>query len=483
MGASVSSNVTKLVTNAIVRTSNEIIESAHATQNQSIIISVKDTEGNVEISSNTIKQTATVSMSGLVDALNNSENNIKLDQQIAQMAKAIISGLNLAQLADANNTVDSLIKTCIEVKNVTTQQCMIANMQNINLAVEGTKGNVSIVENDIGELASSIQSCVVKAVENNKTLQDLTSTIKQASTSEAKGLSLAMIGLIIIAMALTGVGGIYAGNKIIFPAVLLGSIVSFVLYFQWTSREISSYSFVGNTISESNDCSISKSVGELENIGSAKSASENCQNDTTCSAYEWYNGQAVYYKNIKIGDACKSYYFGGSHKDNSEIIKQIVFKKGARNPTKTDVANAWLNTSDGSFWVFGLQTGTYVGDGNGEGWNKKDNFEKRPNRTIDWGEGLPSTITSQADGDVWIDYKNPSLLKIYTYTFIQGSGLQWRSIKTIQGVGPIINSNVEKSKSVGFAIENKKSWLLYLAVGLLIVGIIGLAFTNGMFKK
>ncbi len=29
---------------------------------------------------------------------------------------------------------------------------------------------------------------------------------------------------------------------------------------------------------------------------------------------------------------------------------------------------------------------------------------KDANRTIDWGDGPPSTITSQAEGDVWIDY-------------------------------------------------------------------------------
>ncbi len=64
-------------------------------------------------------------MVDFLQALNNSDNNIKLDQQIAQMAKAVISGLNLAQLADANNTVDSLIKTCIEIKNITSSQCMM----------------------------------------------------------------------------------------------------------------------------------------------------------------------------------------------------------------------------------------------------------------------------------------------------------------------------------------------------------------------
>ncbi len=423
------------------------------------------------------------------------------------MAKAVISGLNLAQLADANNTVDSLIKTCIEIKNITTQQCMMNTSQKINVLVEGTKGNVSIVNNEISQLATSIQSCVEKAASNNKNLQDISSSIQQAATSEAKGLSLAMIALIIVAMGLTGVGGVYAGGKIIFPAVLIGSIVSFVLYFQWTVREISSYSFVQNTLSESADCSIQKSSGELDNIGSAKSASEKCQNDNTCVAYEWQNGQAVYYKNMTIGNSCKSYYSNGAHKDTLPVIKKLIFKKGARNPVNTDIANAWLNTSDGSFWVnsdpnvlkyFGgrygrlpYQTrysyasgGIYVGDNvNGVGWNQQGSFGKRANRTIDWGDGPPSTITSQAEGDVWIDYHDPSLLKVYTYIAKQGGGFVWQSGKIVKGIGPIVNSNVENSKSVGFAMESKKQWLLYLAIGLLIVGVIGMAFTSGMFSK
>jgi Lipid membrane protein of large eukaryotic DNA viruses len=509
MGASISSNVTNLVTNAIVRTSNEVIQTAHAEQNQSIIIAVNNTTGDVVISGNVIKQVATVSMSGLSQALNNSDNNIKLDQQIAQMAKAIISGLNLAQLADANNTVDSLIKTCIDVKNATIQSCLMNTTQTVNLTVEGTKGNVSVVNNQFTQLATAIQSCVEKAVGNNKSLQDISSTIQQAATSEAKGLSLAMIALIVVAMALTGVGGVYAGSKIIFPAVLIGAIVSFVLYFQWTVREVSSYSFVANTISETNDCSIPKSAGIQETSGSAKSASEKCENDSTCAAYEWYNGEAVFYNNMNISNSCKSYYANGSHKDTTPVIKQMIFKKGDRNPSNSDVANAWLNTSDGSFWINGdpnvlkyypygrlsararynyASGGVYAGDSDivgQEGWNKQDdNLGKRPNRTIDWGDGPPVTISSQAEGDVWIDYKNPSLLRVYTYTGVQGGvGFAWQSGISVKGVGPIINSNAAASKSVGFAIDSKKSWLLYLAIGLLIVGVIGMAFTSGMFKK
>ncbi len=60
MGASISSNVTKLVTDAIVRTSNEVVQTAHATNNQSIVFDVKNTSGDVVISGNTIRQTATI---------------------------------------------------------------------------------------------------------------------------------------------------------------------------------------------------------------------------------------------------------------------------------------------------------------------------------------------------------------------------------------------------------------------------------------
>ncbi len=81
----------------------------------------------------------------------------------------------------------------------------------------------------------------------------------------------------------------------------------------------------------------------------------------------------------------------------------------------------------------------YVGDNvNGVGWNQQGSFGKRANRTIDWGDGPPSTITSQAEGDVWIDYHDPSLLKVYTYIAKQGGGFVWQSGKIVKGIGPML---------------------------------------------
>ncbi len=50
-------------------------------------------------------------------------------------------------------------------------------------------------------------------------------------------------------------------------------------------------------------------------------------NDNTCVAYEWQNGQAVYYKNMTIGNSCKSYYSNGAHKDTLPVIKKLILKK------------------------------------------------------------------------------------------------------------------------------------------------------------
>ncbi len=79
-----------------------------------------------------------------------------------------------------------------------------------------------------------------KAASNNKNLKDISFQYNKLQIKKLKGLSLAMIALIIVAMGLTEVGGVYAGGKNYFSCILIGSIVRFCLYFQWTVREIAS---------------------------------------------------------------------------------------------------------------------------------------------------------------------------------------------------------------------------------------------------
>ncbi len=89
---------------------------------------------------------------------------------------------------------------------------MMNTSQKINVLVEGTKGNVSIVNNEIFSIGNFNTVFVLKKpASNNKNLQDISSSIQQAATSEAKGLSLAMIAYY-SAMGLTGVGRVYAGR-------------------------------------------------------------------------------------------------------------------------------------------------------------------------------------------------------------------------------------------------------------------------------
>lgn len=466
MGASVSKNVTKVVVDAITTTTNEVIQNAYVSGNQSIIIKITDTNGNVVIDNNTFTQVLHVDINALMNTLNNTTSSQKIDQQIAQTAKSLISGLNLVQIASTDNVLNSLIKTMIEVKNVTTQQCLSNNTQVINIAISKTQGNVQITNNAFQQLADTIQTCVQQAVNDNKTLQDIENVLNQSTVSDVQGLSVEFIAGIFIALAFTGVGGVFVGGKIIFPLTLLASVISFILYFQWTTKNIASYPLVAKTISES--CSISS--GSQEQAASAKHAEEKCKSLQTCTAYEWKSGPgtAMYYTDT-IPNSCKSYYEGGFNKDTSNVLKNIVFLKGARNPSYSDVGNAWLNTEDGSFW-------TNLSD-QSEGWNQQGTFEKRAGNSIDWGKGDPNLIKSYIDGDLWIDYNNPSLFKIYLFTVV-GSQRTWTVVRTMKGIGPQVDSKAESSKTVGFEVTVKKSWLLILSIGLLVVGVIGLSFNK-----
>ncbi len=64
MGASISSNVYKISNRCNVKNSNEVVQTAHATNNQQYCFDVNNTSGDVVISGNTIRQTATINMVG-----------------------------------------------------------------------------------------------------------------------------------------------------------------------------------------------------------------------------------------------------------------------------------------------------------------------------------------------------------------------------------------------------------------------------------
>ncbi len=99
--------------------------------------------------------------------------------------------------------------------------------------------------------------------------------------------------------------------------------------------------------------------------------------------------------------------------------------------------------------------------------------------TIDWGDGPPSTITSQAEGDVWIDYHDPSLLKVYTYIAKQGWWIClaiWK--KSLKVSDQLLIQMLKIQNRLDLLWKVQKQWLLYLAIGLLIVW----CYRNGFYQ-
>ncbi len=87
------------------------------------------------------------------------------------------------------------------------------------------------------------------------------------------------------------------GGKIAFPVTLLLSILAFYQYFNWTDRTIFTDGFVDTMFNIDNDgCEALKNL-TIENVKSAKGASDRCLKNPKCVAY---NLEPQYEKNNDV---------------------------------------------------------------------------------------------------------------------------------------------------------------------------------------
>lgn len=457
MGVSSSKNITKLVTDVINKSSNEIIQQQNTETDQSIVVKVSNTGGNVYIGDSVFTQEASINMQSLAAALSSTEMQTKLNQEIAQQAKALVSGINLLQLSSTSNTIDQLIKTCIDIKNTTIQNCMSKITQNINITVDKTAGDVKIKNIVSSQLATSISSCVQNAVSSNKGFVDIATKIEQSATSESKGFSLEFLALIAGALFLTVGGGAYAGLKFVFPGLLLASVITGIFWFNSENREISSYGYVPKIISEeSSSCTIKPSEANKD-IGSATLASEKCQNNSKCTGYEYFNNKASFYTET-INQACIEYY-KEKEKDKSYSFRDNVFITVDHIPAETDIGDVAFYATTESLSLYYKSEGV---------WLKRT--ESFPANTT-WGSTQPNFTTT---GDVYLDYSAKTYIKI----FKKINGVWVEDEGKIQLEQAMVEGTLGRSKFVGFAVVYKTKWLLFLAIGLFVVGLIGTVLVN-----
>lgn len=221
MGASVSKTSIDLITEAVANISVEIVQQSINTNNQNIVVSVSDTSGNVTISNVNTTQNANIRTAALFKSLSETENNLKVNEQLNQLAKSIVSGLNIGQLSASVSKVKSIIKNTIELKNKGVYECSINSDQNFQIKVEKTRGNVIIKDINVNQISKTISDCIVNAQNLAKLRTDTDIKIKQVSEAKSEGLDFKWIAIAVAAFL--GVS-FTVGKEILGPLLIAGGI-------------------------------------------------------------------------------------------------------------------------------------------------------------------------------------------------------------------------------------------------------------------
>lgn len=216
MGSAVSTNSSKLITKAVLNISSDVIQESKGKSNQDILIDVNNVEGNVTLNNISSNQVQNISSRNLFKALTNNENSQRINQEIEQFSKSLISGLNLGQISASISTLNDVIDNCINIKNNSLINCSLKTNQIFTIRERNIKGDVTITNLKINQLMSSVYSCVSDVSQSSKLAFETDEKIKLISSASAEGLDAKWIA---IASALGVVGISFTGISV-FKSIL-----------------------------------------------------------------------------------------------------------------------------------------------------------------------------------------------------------------------------------------------------------------------
>ena len=210
MGASVSTNTSSILTTASNKIVYDITQKANKSGTQRFGIKAIDVEGNVIINGLRIDQSNRSHFKGAIAALSKTENEEKFKEEIAQAAKSLISGLNLANISVSTSSINNVIKNCIEIVNKNAAQCEAIDTQEIGIDTEHVKGDVVITNSTVNQVLDSFVNCLLNSSDVTSLTSAIDYDIKQVTSTKTEGLDVKWIA---IAIAL-GIGGVsFAGAK------------------------------------------------------------------------------------------------------------------------------------------------------------------------------------------------------------------------------------------------------------------------------
>lgn len=228
MGAASSTNVTKLVTDTVTEIVGKIVNESIATSSNSIYISATDVDGDVIIDNNVFSQKATLSFNAFFQAMNSAEVQEKIQAQVSQAAKSLLSGLNLGQIAITKNQTDHAYTSVTRISQQVDNKCIGSSSNAEKIVINKVGGNFKLTNNQFLQVNSVVFDCIANAVNKSKAIKEVAIKISQTASSTAEGISI--WGFFIpIAIAVVALG--YFAMKYIYPILMAAGVVMVGMYF------------------------------------------------------------------------------------------------------------------------------------------------------------------------------------------------------------------------------------------------------------
>lgn len=291
MGGSVSRNVVDATVSAITKTSSNILNNQKVTTDQSQMIHVSKTKGNVIISGNRFDQKVNLNMNSLLQAMSTSEVKQKMAVEMAQAAKSIVKGINLFQFSDAENEMRTAINETIDISTNVSQLCKAGISQTQSINVDTTDGDVRVSDNTMSQLGDIFTNCVQNAVTNNKAIQDLDAKFSQTAVAKSIGISMWAIAIILAIIVLVMMSSAILPEllilKYLWYFMFIAGIVMIILAFVFVDKSPKMYGVLFSTFIRNNPNCNGQMLNQSTAYTTSGLAQKSCEKSKDCQAFDW----------------------------------------------------------------------------------------------------------------------------------------------------------------------------------------------------
>lgn len=477
MGASVSTNVNELATNAITKVASEVVQKSNNDEDESQIISVTDVDGDVEISDNIITQRIDINLENLFDTLATDLVQEKLAANISQQAKALISGINLAQFSAATNIMKTYINAVIDISKTVGQHCSSSSNQHQSIIVKNVRGTTRIDNNVIDQITNVIQKCIAHSVNQNETLQSVATTLQQLSSSSSIGISeWALFAFLCLLIGAPIVGGVYV-LKYTFPVLMIVGI-GVISWYMWSTKEDMKLTSFSQMVK--NSCDPVTAVPPVYNVYTAEDAANKCLADEMCKAFDFKINKKSNVKTTTlytdIPTDCEKI-----KTNDKELTSGIQLADGDGMPTSKGSQLKDMVPYD--VYVDTNTTKWYQLNENGI-WETNDKLIEHKELDaiviVTGYENVNSNVDVPDHDLAYVIQLTPSDLSYWN--IYKKVGNKWEAQPSLRKQGPENRKIVARIPSAfnvsGIKTVHRKQWLLYLGIALTLVGIIGTGYTT-----